>query len=105
VSDKLPSQVDFEVSDPVPSSIIGNTLSWNFISIENSKSETIEVTVKVKENVKDGVTITNIATVESETEDPDDENNESTEVETEVITNGTNDPHLVLITKHEKQFW
>jgi uncharacterized repeat protein (TIGR01451 family) len=84
VSDKLPPQVEFVSSEPEPSFIAGKNLSWDFFSIENSESQVITIVVKVKENVSDGTIISNIASVVSETEDPDDNNNESPEIETEV---------------------
>ncbi|MEJ2259789.1 MAG: DUF11 domain-containing protein, partial [Nitrosopumilaceae archaeon] len=84
VSDKLPPQVEFIESEPIPTSINGKNLSWGFFSIENGESQVIKIVVKVKENVPDNTVISNIASVVSETEDPDDDNNESNETETKV---------------------
>ncbi|MDX1442015.1 MAG: DUF11 domain-containing protein, partial [Nitrosopumilaceae archaeon] len=84
VSDKLPPQVEFVSSIPPISTQIGNELTWEFETIENNASEIITLVVKVKENVPEGTTISNIASVISDTEDPDDDNNESPEEETDV---------------------
>jgi uncharacterized repeat protein (TIGR01451 family) len=84
VSDKLPSQVEFVSSVPIPSSENGKNLSWNFNSIANSDSEIITIIVQVKDNVPDGTTISNFASIISETDDPEDDNNESPHVETDV---------------------
>ncbi|MFB5634716.1 MAG: DUF11 domain-containing protein, partial [Candidatus Nitrosomaritimum aestuariumsis] len=85
VSDDLSPYVEFVSSQPPYTSMSGNKASWNFFSIENGESQNIAIVVKVKENVP-VKTIVNTATVESE-DTPDNKpgNNESPEVETDVV--------------------
>ncbi|GAB4183578.1 MAG: hypothetical protein OHK0057_02750 [Thermoflexibacter sp.] len=71
VSDDLPAEVEFVSSVPVPTTHIGNSLTWNLGTVAPSTTQTITVTVKAI-TAKDGVKNTAIVTTDTEETTTDD---------------------------------
>jgi uncharacterized repeat protein (TIGR01451 family) len=77
VSDDLPAEVEFVASVPVPTTHIGNSLTWNLGTVAPSTTKTIIITVKAV-TAKDGVK--NIASVTTDTEETTTDDNSDDEV-------------------------
>jgi gliding motility-associated-like protein/uncharacterized repeat protein (TIGR01451 family) len=78
VSDLLPPQVSFvSASDGGVYNAEGHSVSWNVASMAAQASLTLTIVVQVKMDVAAGTAITNFASVSSDTEDPDQGNNQA----------------------------
>lgn len=77
VSDDLPAEVEFVSSVPMPTTHVGNSLTWNLGTVAPSTTQTITVTVKAI-TAKDGVK--NTATVTTDTEETTTDDNSDDEV-------------------------
>jgi hypothetical protein len=77
VTDILPNEVTFVDSNLLPSGNNGQTYWWVISSIDVNESVIIRINVTINDGVSG--TITNTATVEDDSYDPDDENNEDYE--------------------------
>ena len=90
MADTLPSEVTFVESTPTETSQSGQDLTWNLGDIASDAFEIITVTVTINEGVLANTTISNIANVTSDTEDPnpgDEETDPPADVE--VVPPGT----------------
>ena len=74
VTDTLPDSVTFDNSTPLPDGFNESKYWWNIPEIEFNESKLIIINVTINQGFS-GV-ITNIATVDEESHDPDDENNQ-----------------------------
>jgi uncharacterized repeat protein (TIGR01451 family) len=83
VSDTLNANVTFNTASPLPD-ISDSLLTWNLGNLANGESVPIELIVTVNGDVQPGTTISNIATVVSDTDDPDDTDNETPPEDTDV---------------------
>ena len=74
----------FVSSVPSPTSQVGQSLTWDFASIANQAFETITVLVTINQDVQNGTTVSNIATVTSDTPDDNPDDNTTPPEDTDV---------------------
>jgi uncharacterized repeat protein (TIGR01451 family) len=77
VQDTLPTGITLISANPVPSSITGNVITWNLGTLADATGGTILLVLQSDPAIVDGTTVTNRATISTNTPDRDAGNNQS----------------------------
>jgi uncharacterized repeat protein (TIGR01451 family) len=109
VTDDLPAETTFVSCSSTGGGVcggLGNNRTVTFASLASGESETITFVANVNCSVADGTVISNTATVDSSTPDPDPSNNSSTTTTTAsnpapVITGAAADPSVLWPPNHK----